>query len=102
MFAECLLVELQHGEEGLLRDLHIAHLSHPLFASLLLFEEFPFPGDISPVALGRDVLSQRTDGFSRYDLGTNSSLQSDDELLAWDEFFQFLAHLLPDLMDFPR
>jgi hypothetical protein len=39
-------VDLQHGQESLLRDLYAADFFHPLFAFFLLFEELAFAADV--------------------------------------------------------
>src|SRR3546814_1294184 len=49
------LVLLQHGEEGLLRDLHAADLLHPLLAFLLLLQQ---------LLLARNVATLRSEGHT--------------------------------------
>jgi hypothetical protein len=46
-------VDLQHGEEGLLRDLDVPDHLHALLAFLLLLEQLALAGDVAAVALGR-------------------------------------------------
>src|SRR5688572_21726794 len=54
-----LLVEVEHGEERLLRDLDAADLLHALLALLLPLEELPLAGDVAAVALREHVLPFR-------------------------------------------
>src|SRR5437879_12338592 len=61
------LVNLQHRQEGLLRDLHGPHLLHPLLSFLLFLQQLALTGDVAAVALGGHVLPQRADGFARDD-----------------------------------
>src|SRR3546814_6700626 len=56
------VAHLEGGEEGGLRDLHVADLAHALLAGLLLFQQLPLAGDIAAVALRRHVLAQGGDG----------------------------------------
>ena len=56
-----LLADLQHGQEGFLRDLDRADLLHALLAFLLLLEQLALARDVAAVALGDDVLAQRLD-----------------------------------------
>src|SRR5262245_57699663 len=51
-----LLVEVEHGEERLLRDFDRADLLHALLALLLLLEQLPLARDVAAVALGEHVL----------------------------------------------
>src|SRR3546814_12896490 len=52
------LVLLQHGEEGLLRDLHAADLLHPLLAFLLLLQQLLLARSVATIALGQHVRSE--------------------------------------------
>src|SRR5882762_5277899 len=53
----------QDGEEGFLRDIHLAYALHALFAFFLFFEELAFAGDVAAVALGQNVFA---DGCYRF------------------------------------
>src|SRR5512139_2291194 len=57
-----LAADLQHREEGLLRDLDLAELLHALLAFFLLLEQLALARDVAAVALGEHVLAQRLDG----------------------------------------
>jgi len=46
----------QNGEEGFLRDVHLADALHAALAFFLLFEEFAFARDVSAIAFGENVL----------------------------------------------
>src|SRR5690242_3192841 len=52
-------IHLQCGQEGGLRNLHLAELSHALLAFLLFLKKLAFAGDVAAVALRRHVLGQR-------------------------------------------
>ena len=58
-------VHLQDRQEGLLRDLHVAHLLHPLLTFLLTLQQLALARDVAAVALGGDVLAQRLDRRAR-------------------------------------
>src|ERR1039457_2987683 len=46
-------LRLQHLDERLLQDVHVADGFHPLFAFLLLFEQFAFARDVAAVAFAK-------------------------------------------------
>ena len=69
-----LVVNLQNGKEGFLRNFHAAHLLHALLAGFLLFEQFLLTRDIATVALRQHVLAQGLHVFSGDDIGSNSCL----------------------------
>src|SRR4029077_4412929 len=75
---------LEHGEEGLLRDLDRAHHLHPLLAFLLLLEQLALARDVAAVALGGDVLAVGVDGRAGDDVAADRSLDGDLEVLPWD------------------
>ena len=52
-------VHLKRGQEGGLRDFHLAELPHPLLALFLLFQQLSLPADVAAVALRGDILGQR-------------------------------------------
>src|SRR5215470_7320018 len=76
-----LLVEIEHGEEGLLRNLDRADLLHPLLALLLLLEQLALAGDVTAVALGEHVLALRLHGFARDHARADRRLDRDIEEL---------------------
>src|SRR5207247_9520115 len=53
------IVEVEHGEEGLLRHLDRPDLLHPPLARLLLLEQLAFAADVAAVALRTHVLPLR-------------------------------------------
>src|SRR2546425_4998849 len=79
------LVNLEHREEGFLRDLHGPHLLHPLLPLLLLLEELAFARDVATIALGRHVLAERANRLARDHLGADRGLDHDLEQLARDQ-----------------
>ena len=58
-------IDLQHGEEGLLRQLDRADGLHTLLALFCFSSSFRFRLDVAAVALRRDVLAQRLDRDAR-------------------------------------
>src|SRR3989441_9386285 len=92
------LVNLEHRQEGFLRDLHRAHLLHALLSCFLFLEELPLAGDVAAVALGGHVLAQRPDRLPGDDLGADSRLDHDFEQLPRDELSQLLGDLAAPLV----
>ena len=86
-------VGFQHRQKGALGDGDVADHLHPLLALLLLFQEFPLPGDVAAVALGDHVLPEGGDGGPGDDLAADRPLDRDLEHLAGDLFLQPLAGL---------
>src|SRR5581483_4978676 len=86
------LLHLQGGDEGLLRDLHLAELAHLLLALLLLLEELALAGDVAAVALRQHVLPERADGLARDDAAADRSLDGDLEEVGRDQLLELLAH----------
>ena len=72
-------------------DVDLAELAHPLFAFLLLIEEFAFAGHVAAVAFGEDVLAQGLDGLAGDDAAADRGLDGDLEKLARDQVLQPLA-----------
>ena len=72
-------------------DLDGAHHLHALFAGLLFFQEFAFPGDVAAVALGGDVLAKGADGGAGDDLAAHGPLDGDLELLFGDFILEAVA-----------
>src|SRR5213593_5161938 len=68
------LVNLEHRQEGFLRDLHGPHLFHALLPLLLLFEELALARHVAAVALGGHVLAQRADRLAGDHLGADGRL----------------------------
>ena len=89
-----LLVEVEHGEEGLLRDLHPADLLHPLLALLLLLEQLPLARDVAAVALREHVLPPRLDRLARDHARADRGLHGHVEHLPRDLLPQPLDELL--------
>ncbi|SOY47098.1 hypothetical protein CBM2588_A130033 [Cupriavidus taiwanensis] len=86
---QLLVVDLQDGQEGLLRNLDGADLLHALLARLLLFQQLLLARDIAAVALGQHVLAQRLDVFAGDDVGADRGLDRHVVHLARND----LAHL---------
>jgi len=58
-----LLVNIENGEEGLLRHLHPADLLHALLALLLLLEELALAADVAAVTFCQHVLAHCRDSL---------------------------------------
>src|SRR2546425_1871477 len=92
------LVNLEHRQEGFLRNLHGADLLHAPLSFFLFLQELTLAGDVAPVALGRHVLAQRTDRLARDDLGADGRLDHHLEQLPGNEFPQLLGDLATPLV----
>src|SRR5437870_9231206 len=79
------LVNLQDREKRFLRDLHRAHLLHPLLPLFLLLEQLALAGHVAAVALGGDVLAQRADRLPGDHLRADRGLDHDLEQLPRDQ-----------------
>src|SRR3954452_1781024 len=86
-------IYFEDGEEGFLRDLHVANLFHPLLTFLLTLQQLALSGEVAAVAFGRDVLSQRLDRCPRDDPGADRRLDGDLELLLRDELLHLDAQV---------
>ena len=85
-------VELEYGEECLLRYLYVSNLLHSLLTLLLFLKQFALSADVSSVAFCGNVLAYALDGLACHNLRTYGSLYGNVELLSRYEVFQFLAH----------
>src|SRR5690606_24099218 len=85
-------------EEGALRDLHVAHVLHPLLALLLLLEQLALARDVAAVALGGHVLAERLDRLARDHPPADRGLDRHVEHVARDLLAQPLAHVAPALL----
>src|SRR4029077_20285362 len=81
-------VDLQHGEERLLRHFDPAHGLHPFLARFLLLQQLVLAGYVTAVELCRDVLAQSLDGLAGEDVGADRRLHRHVEELARDRFPQ--------------
>src|SRR6185437_1646695 len=81
-----LFADLQHGEERLLRNVHLADPLHALLALFLLFEQLALAADVATVALGDDVLADGGDGLAGDDLRADGRLNSHLEHLPRNQF----------------
>ena len=77
-----LVVNLQNGKEGFLRNFHAAHLLHALLAGFLLFEQFLLTRDIANVALRQHVVAEGLLVYSGVDFGSYCCLKRHGILLA--------------------
>src|SRR6187200_2256534 len=93
-----LAVEVQDGEERLLRHLDAADLLHPLLALLLLLEQLPLAADVAAVALGENVLAAGLDRLARNDPRADRGLDGDVEHLPRDLLAQPLDEQLAPLV----
>src|SRR6188768_550196 len=84
-----LLPDLEHRQERLLRDLHLADALHALLAFFLLLEQLALARDVATVALREHVLPERLHRFAGDDPRADGSLDRYCEHLARDK----LPHL---------
>ena len=66
-------------------------MSHTLFALLLFLKKFSLTGDITSITLGCHVFADSLYCFPGNDFGSYGCLDGYVELLARDEFLEFLA-----------
>lgn len=83
------LIELQYGQEGFLWNLNRSDLFHTLLSFFLLLQQLTLTRNITTITLGRYILAYSLDGFTGYDLGSDSGLNGYFKLLTRDQFFQF-------------
>ena len=95
---DSVLIQLEDGHEGTLRDFDCADLAHALLSLLLLLEEFSLTRDVTSVTLRSNVLSHSLHSLAGDDLRSDCGLDRDIELLPWDEFLELLAHLASEVI----
>src|SRR5882762_9534180 len=79
---------LQNGEEGFLRNVHLADALHAALAFFLFFEEFAFARNVAAVALGENVLANRGHRFARDHAAANRGLNRHLKHLPRNQFAQ--------------
>ena len=92
------LVEFQDCHECALRNFHRSDLTHPLLTLLLFLQELSLTADITTITLRGHILTDSLHGLTGNDLCSDSCLDSDVELLAWDEFLEVLTHLAAEIV----
>src|SRR5277367_2181184 len=85
----------EDGEEGFLRDVHLADALHALFSFFLLFEEFAFAGNVATVALGQHVFANGGNGFAGDDATADGGLNGHVEHLPRNQFAQARDQFAP-------
>src|SRR5689334_13637414 len=85
-------IHLQGGDEGFLRDVHLAELAHALLALLLLIEQLALAGGIAAVALGGHVLAEGAHGLASDDLAADRRLDRHLEHVRRDQLLELLRH----------
>src|SRR5690606_17168186 len=88
-----LVVHLQNGKEGLLRDFHPTDLLHALLTFLLLLQQLLLARGVAAVALGQHVLAQGLDGGAGDDLRADRRLDGHVEHLPGNQLLHPLAQL---------
>ena len=88
-----IIIQFQHTHEGLLRNLHVPHLAHPLLSFFLLLQKLLLAADIAAIALGQHIFSHGFDSLPRDDLAAYSRLNRDLKQMSWNFILQLLAHL---------
>ena len=91
------LIQFEDSEEGFLRHFDVTDLLHTFLTAFLFLEQFALTADITAVTLGEDIFADLLDGLAGNDLGSDSGLDSDVELLTRKEFFEFLTHATTEI-----
>src|SRR5581483_8707935 len=78
------VVQVEHGEERLLRNLDGADLLHPLLPGLLLLEQLALARDVAAVAFCEHVFAPRLDRLAGDHAGTDGGLDRHVEHLPRD------------------
>src|SRR5712671_6912735 len=87
----------EDGEEGFLRDIHLADALHAALAFFLFFEEFALAGNVSAVAFGENVFADGRNGFARDDAAANRGLDRHLKHLPRNELSQARHQVAPAL-----
>src|SRR5580658_6422877 len=90
--------DLQHGKKSFLRNVHAADALHALLAFFLLFKKLALARDVSAVALGDHVLSNRADCFTCNHPAADGGLDGHLEHLARNQFAQAADQIVPSLI----
>jgi hypothetical protein len=93
-----LIVQFQYCHKGALWNFHIAHLTHSFLTRFLLFEQFALTADITAITLRSYIFSNGRYILTRYNLGTNGSLNRNFKLLFGNQVLQFFADFLAQVM----
>ena len=88
-----LFIELKHRHKRLVRYLDRTELAHLLFTLFLLFEKLLLTGDITAVALGKNVLAHCLDGLSRDYLAADCRLNGYFKKLTRNVFLELFNYL---------
>src|SRR3954451_387782 len=86
-------IYFEDGEEGFLRDLHVANLFHPLLTFLLTLQQLALARYVAAVTLGGHVLAQRLHGRAGDDPRPDRGLNRHLELLLRDELLHLDAEV---------
>ena len=97
-FLSLKLVKFKNSHERTLRNFHCSDLTHPLLTLLLFLQELSLTADITTITLRGHILTDSLHGLTGNDLCSDRRLDSDIELLAWDEFLEFLTHLVAEIV----
>ncbi len=81
-----------------MRDVDPADRLHLLLSLFLLLEQLVLTSDVTAVELGGHVLTVRLDRLASDEAAADSSLDRHVELLARNELFELLGHLLAVLI----
>src|SRR5438093_4053702 len=87
----------EDGEEGFLRDVHLADALHAALAFFLFFEEFAFARNVAAVAFGENVFANRRNGFARNHAAADGSLDRHFKHLTRNQFSQTRYQFAPAL-----
>ena len=83
-----MLIGLQNGHKGFLRDINLTDGLHPLLTTLLLFQQLGTPVGVPGVDPRGNILPVGLDVGPSDDLGTNGCLDRNLEVLPWNDLLQ--------------
>src|SRR5581483_5293367 len=85
-------------EERLLRNLYRTDLPHPFLSLLLLFQQLTLTADVTAITFRGHVLTQCADGLAGNDLGADSGLDGDLELLTRQQLLELFTKLAAKIL----
>ncbi len=91
------LVQFKHGKKRFLGHFDVADLLHSFLAAFLFLQQFAFTAHVTAVTFRQDIFANLFHGLPCDDFSPDGSLNSDVELLSWQQLFQFFAHAASEI-----
>ena len=85
------LIQFQYSQKRFLWNLNCTDLFHSFLSLFLFFKQLTFTGDIATITFGRYIFTNRLYRFAGNNLGSDSRLDSDIELLPRNQLFHTYA-----------